>query len=438
MLIKDIWNFDKKKNPPLFYNKYNSLNEFFDIAKADPQTLKEIQTKELRLMYKTKGAGYEQLNKFLKDILGDKQGTEEDLFAILVNTINEGLDEWRKESRINKNWTEEKRSGLYYHKLDDIISQINTAVDNASNESGGIPAPSLEAIKKAVGYHKKDDFIAAKGKYLEDLAAWILMRAGLVGFSTGAWQAQDKFFNEDSATSIIEDAMGFLVPANGNFSNNSKDNFLGVKIQNYSSMSKSNKQKVNRQLQEWVNSIEGLKGLKVANGEVQIGANISNINDFMNLTRLVENNSAKAKISLSLKFSSGLYEEIQKMSVNIQGKSNIERHLANAGNRSLYYVSGDTYDKWVEFSKTAPVKNHSAVSQQEFNTKYKEFSAYANYNLSKNINRTVYARNEFYITKEGFADLATLMEKRDFCIRIKDTEMSYARFLLNGFKTIYE
>ena len=59
-------------------------------------------------------------------------------------------------------------------------------------------------------------------------------------------------------------------------------------------------------------------------------------------------------------------------------------------------------------------------------------------NVSKNIKDTVYARNEFYITKEGFSDLATLMQKRGFYIRLKYSAMSYNRFLQNGFETIYD
>ena len=262
-----------------------------------------------------------------------------------------------------------------------------------------------------------------------------MMRSGLAGFTTGAWKAEDKFFGENFEASIIEDAMGLLLN-NQSFNNISSNNFLTLKIEGYKHKSPKNKQKADKNLQDWINSIKELNGAQVVNGEVKIGAGISSTQEFMDWMSLI--NNADPKLNLSISLSTGLYEQIRKLSVNIQGKSNIERHLANDGRRSLFRIKNSAeYQQLVDFSKTASVKMHSAVSEEEFNQEYEEFVAYANYNLSKNINSTVYARNEFYITKEGFSDLATLMEKRGFYIRLKDSMMSYNRFLKNNFETIY-
>ena len=154
--------------------------------------------------------------------------------------------------------------------------------------------------------------------------------------------------------------------------------------------------------------------------------------------RLINNNPSK-DVGISVSLSDNLYQEIQKLSVNIQAKSNIERHLANAGNRSLYHINNNDkyYNQLLSFSETKPVVDKTAVSEKEQNTPYEIFSAYVNYNLSKNINNTVYGRNEYYITMEGFTDLATLMEKRGFYIRIADAQLSYRQFLKNSFRTIY-
>ena len=164
-LLRDLWHFDNKKSPRLFYNELTPLNEFYDTTKASPEILKQLQIQELKKMYANKGEAYEQLNKFLRKLLGSTQGTEDDLFAKLVKGINAGLDEFKtSEHKHNKDWNKIQ----YYNELDNIIAQINEAV-NKITEDNGIPAPSLAAIKHAVGYHNYNDFIAAKGQYLEDL-----------------------------------------------------------------------------------------------------------------------------------------------------------------------------------------------------------------------------------------------------------------------------
>ena len=159
----------------------------------------------------------------------------------------------------------------------------------------------------------------------------------------------------------------------------------------------------------------------------------------MNLISLV-NNHPTANIKISVFLSEGLYKQIQELSVNIQAKSNTRRHLANLGKRSMYSVDFQDkyYNQLVKFSKMSPVRDKTAVSEEEQNAQYQEFAAYVNYNLSKDISKTVYGRNEYYLTTEGFADLATLMEKRDFFIKIKDITLSYQQFLLNKFQTAYE
>lgn len=434
--LKDLWNFDQGNSPSLFYGSLNALNSFYDVSKASPEMLKQIQIAELKALYAAKGDAYTQLNNFLQDLLGTSQATEDDLFAKLVNGINEGLDQWRgKGNKVNPNWDEKRRSGMYYKQLDDIVEQINQVVNQVSGETG-IPAPSLDRIKYAVGHHNKQDFIQAKGDYLEELGSWIVARAGLAGFTTGAWQAEDKFFGENFETSIIEDAMGLLLGGQELDKETAMDNFLRVRVRGYSQMSKEGKVTANQKLQEWVNSVQGLEGLTVADGEVRIGTGISSTTDFMNWMSLIR--EGNPTVNLSIAFSSNLYEQIRKLSVNIQGKSNIERHLANKGNRSRFSIKNSIeYEQLLAFSKMEPVTEQTAVTAEEFNTDYEEFVAYANYNLSKNIKDTVYARNEFYITKEGFSDLATLMQKRGFYIRLKDSAMSYNRFLQNSFETIY-
>lgn len=434
--LRDLWNFDKDNNPSLFYGKLSSLNEFYDITKASPTILKNLQIQQLKNLYSLKGQGYTQLNNFLQELLGSSQATDDDLFARLTNGINKGLDEFRgAENKINKNWIQDKKNGIYYKELDDIIAELNLLVNQITGENG-IPAPSLDRIKNAIKNHKKQDFIQAKGDFLEEIGTWIMARAGLAGFTTGAWQAEDKFFGEDFETSIIEDAMG-LLKLDQQFTNNSLDNFLKVKIVGYSRMSSKNQKKANKQLQKWIDSVQELNGVQAANGEVQIGVGMSSTNDFIQWMSLINNSNPNINLSISL--NTNLYEQIRQLSVNIQGKSNIERHLANKGKRSLFKIkNGIEYQQLVAFSQTDPVIKRTAVSDEEFNKQYKEFVAYANYNLSKNIKDTVYARNEFYITKEGFSDLATLMQKRGFYIRLKDSTMSYKRFLQNGFETIYD
>ena len=433
-LLKDLWNFDSTNSPALFYGSFSSLNQFYDTSLATPELLRQIQIRQLKQAYQNKGTSYAVLNKFLQQMLGASQGTDNDLFAKLVNGINKGIDEFKSAAnKSNQNWAKID----YYNELDDILQQINEAVDKIS-DSQGVPAPSLNAIKTAVGQHRYHDFIRAKGQYLEDLGSWIMERAGLTGLSTGSWQAIDRFFGEQAQSSLIEDAMGILLDGNAQWKN-SRGNFLQVQVQNYNTATVANKQLLDKELQNWVNSIQELKGARVLNGKVTIGSEISSPQEFARLARLIEQHPA-ANVKLSVSLSENLYEQIRSLSVNIQAKSNVERHLANAGKRSLYHMSFQDkyYKQLAAFSKTEPVVQQTAVTSEEQNTPYEEFAAYVNYNLSKNINNTVYGRNEFYLTKEGFTDLATLMEKRSFCIRIKDSMLSYQQFLANKFRTIYE
>ena len=432
-LLKDLWNFDQTLSQPLFYSEFSTLNDFYNISNATPEILKNLQIENLRKSYGNKAA-YAQLNQFLQEMMGSNQGTEEDLFAKLVQGINKGLDEFRKnENKENPDWNKKG----YYDELNGIIQEINMIVNQASGNEG-IPAPSLDAIKKAVGYHKYSDFIAAKGQYLEDLGKWVMQRAGLAGFQTGAWQATDKFFGETSQASIIEDAMGLLLDGVEDFEK-PLGNFITVKAKGYNKVKQHEKVGIDSALQDWVNSIKELNGATVLNGRVQIGSNVSSPAEFARLMRLIENNPS-AEVDISVSLSDNLYQEIQKLTVNIQAKSNVERHLANAGNRSLYHMdpSDNYYNKWLAFSYTDPVINQTAVSNAEQNAQYPEFAAYVNYNLSKNINNTVYGRNEYYLTTEGFTDLATLMQQRGFYIRIADSTLSYMQFLANNFKTIYQ
>ena len=432
-LLKDLWNFDQTLPQPLFYSKFSSLNSFYNMSQATPENLKNLQIKNLRQAYANKES-FTQLNKFIQDLMGDKQGTEEDLFAKLVQGVNEGLDEFRKaENKQNPDWNKKN----YYTKLDNIVEQINNVVNQATGEQG-IPMPSIQAIKTAIGQHNYLDFKNEKAQYLEDLGKWIMLRAGLAGFQTGQWQAIDKFFGESSQTFLIEDAMGLLLE-NAETFEQPQDNFIQVQIQGYKQANQEGKAQANKQLQDWVNSIQELNGLQVAEGKVTIGSHISSAEEFAQLMRLIDNNpSADAGITISL--SDNLYQQIQKVSVNIQAKSNIERHLANKGNRSLYSINpGDKYySQLLNFSYTDPVTKYTAVTAKEQNTPYAEFSAYVNYCLSKDINNTVYGRNEYYLTLEGFTDLATLMEKRGFYIRIANSMLSYMQFLANSYHTIYD
>ena len=419
----------------LFYDDFISLNNFFDTSLATPANLLDIQKKTLYANYNQKDS-YKHLNNFITQLLGDKQGTEEDLFARLVNGINEGLDQFRSNTKqINKNWAQERKQ--YYHKLDLIVKEIKDLVNKTAGTEG-IDPPSIQPIIDAVANNEYQKIKEEKGKYLEDLGAWIIQMSGLEGFSTGAWQATDKFFGEKAQASIIEDVMGLLLDGTKKFTSSNK-NFLELKIKRYKEANSTRKQELDKELQEWINSIKKLNGLNVLDGKVKIGTNIDSPENFAKLIRLVETNSSTAKANFSIAFSDNLYQEIQKLSVNIQGKSNIRRHLVNDKTRSLYHIDFNDkyYHQLLLFSKTSPVIKHTAVSLKKQQTKYKEFAAYVNYNLSHNINNTVYGRNEFYLTKEGFTNLATLMEKRNFYIKIKDIALSYQEFLNNSFKTTY-
>ena len=436
LLLKEYWHLKRDRYKPLFYNSFEDLNNFLTKDKLEdmsPTSLWSLQVKILKNSY-TKKASYGKLNDFIKQLYKNEDdiGTEEDLFAKLVNGINKGLDFFDSEGQFDP---KDERWIKYYNTLNELIRNISTAVDS---KSSGVVMPNfVNRINKAAekGEYNKDKFIAIKGEYLEDLGSWIMARAGLKGFTTGAWQAKDAFFGEDTKASIIEDAMGFISDEVQKL-NHGNDNFIEVKAVGYS----GDKKKKNRQLQKWIDSVKELNGLKAVKGKVVIESNVDSLEKFFDTINFINNNQpTSGKLKLGIHFSDNLYEEIKKLSTNLQAKSNTERHLANDGLRSLYHMKID--DKYSQqlfnFSKTKIIENNE-ISLKKQQQKYEIFAMYVNYNLSKHINNnTVYGRNEFYLTKEGFSDLATLMEKRKFYIRIKENEISYQEFLNNKFETKY-
>lgn len=434
LLLKEYWHLKRDRYKPLFYNSFEDLNNFLTKDKLEdmsPTSLWSLQVKTLRKSY-TK-ASYKKLNNFINK-LQDKNniGTEQDLFAKLVNGINNGLTLFDSEGKFNPTDEEKKK---YYETLNGLIKEISTVVNS---KSSGVVMPNfVDRIDKAAEKedYNKDKFIAIKGEYLEDLGSWIMARAGLKGFTTGAWQAKDAFFGEDTKASIIEDAMGFISDKVQKL-NHGNNNFIEVKAVGYSDA----KKKKNRQLQDWINSVKELNGFKAVKGKVVIESNIDSLEKFFDTINFINNNQpSSGKLKLGIHFSDNLYEEIKKLSTNLQAKSNTERHLANDGLRSLYHMKID--DKYSQqlfnFSKTKIIENNE-ISLKKQQQKYEIFAMYVNYNLSKHINNnTVYGRNEFYLTKEGFSDLATLMAKRKFYIRINENEISYQEFLNNKFETKY-
>lgn len=425
--LKKLWHF---QNSTLFYGDLSALNDLFDAIDADPASLRRTQQNKLRNLYKKKNA-YEKLNTFIKTMLKGKQGTEEDIFARLVKGINTG--------NVIKNSSAAPPNN-YKNTLETIVKELTKLVEQAGGQKS-IAAPSIDPIVNAVGNRSYKDFVKEKGQYLEDLGAWIATQAGLTGFSTGSWQAIDKFFNETIESSIIEDVMGLLSNDQFDQSTTSK-NSLQVRAIGYTaSATKKDKDKLTSQLNTWIKSVQDLNGKTVADGRVTIKTGISSAQDFIDAISLIKQNPpTDPGLHLQIVFSDNLYKQIQKLSVNIQGKSNTRRHLTNENYRNLYYIN--FYEKYAEqlkkFSETAIVAKPQGLSLKKQKTQYKEFATYVNYNLSKNISKTIYARNDFYLTVEGFADLADLMEKRNFCIRIKDIALSYKQFLENkGFQMGY-
>ncbi len=434
--LRQKWNFHKDLNPALFYNKYQNLNDFLedDSSKYSPEAFLSIQKNVLRASYNNK-VPYKKLNEFLQQIRDEakKQGIEEDLFANLVNGINAelmragGLSE-RKELNKYKDSANE-----YLKKLIDIVNLVKG--DGVVSQENIPKLDNLEALIKNKDF---DTANREKGVFLEEVGRWIVQEAGLTGFITGDWKAEDTFFNEDTENQLIEDIMGLCLPEqNNNFVNKGG---ISVAILGYDKKGSAKlKQKQNKKLQNWVNSIQELNGKTVNEGEVNIATEISSVEEFVNLIRLIENNRNSANFKIVIKLDEKLYRNLQQLTVNIQSKSNADRHLTNNGKRALYSIPADDeyFLNWKKFSQSDVVKNREAVSEEEFTNEYEEFVAYTNYSLSKNLSNTIYGRNEFYLTKEGFLDLADLMDLKKFYIHIIKKKMSYKEFLENTFKTSY-
>ena len=437
--LKDLWHFDQSLNPSLFYDKLAPLNNFFDNDSASPEIFLKIQIDALKEAYAGKKA-VEQLNKFLDSLIGEaNKGTDNDLFAKLVQGINNGLNGWHNASNSLKDWNQNEREATISN-IENLVQELEKVVDNVNPNEGKVSAPDITRLINLL----KDDstrpwqYYRAKGQYLEDLGTWIVNKAGLNGLNTGSWKTMDSFFGENFNAQLIEDIQGLLLEDMTSIQKSS-NSFINLSVIGYNKMNEQKQVAISDELQEWVSSVLKLNGTKMNKGKIDVSSSISTAQDFSNLMRLVNNKASSANLKITITLSEDIYKQIRNLGVNIQSKSNYKRHLMNNGNRQKYsMINAPEYDLLKDFSTTEPVMNKTAVNEQEFNQQYKEFAAYANLNLSNNILKTGYARNEFYLTTEGFSDLATLMQRRGFYIRIANLTLSYKEFLNNSFNTMYE
>lgn len=437
--LKDLWHFDQSLNPSLFYDKLAPLNNFFDNDSASPEIFLKIQVDALKEAYAGKKA-VEQLNKFLDSLIGEaNKGTDNDLFAKLVQGINNGLNGWHNASNSLKDWNQNEREATISN-IENLVQELEKVVDNVNPNEGKVSAPDITRLINLL----KDDstrpwqYYRAKGQYLEDLGTWIVNKAGLNGLNTGSWKTMDSFFGENFNAQLIEDIQGLLLEDMTSIQKSS-NSFINLSVIRYNKMNEQKQVAISDELQEWVSSVLKLNGTKMNKGKIDVSSSISTAQDFSNLMRLVNNKASSANLKITITLSEDIYKQIRNLGVNIQSKSNYKRHLMNNGNRQKYsMINAPEYDLLKDFSTTEPVMNKTAVNEQEFNQQYKEFAAYANLNLSNNILKTGYARNEFYLTTEGFSDLATLMQRRGFYIRIANLTLSYKEFLNNSFNTMYE
>lgn len=437
--LKDLWHFDQSLNPSLFYDKLAPLNNFFDNDSASPEIFLKIQVDALKEAYAGKKA-VEQLNKFLDSLIGEaNKGTDNDLFAKLVQGINNGLNGWHNASNSLKDWNQNEREATISN-IENLVQELEKVVDNVNPNEGKVSAPDITRLINLL----KDDstrpwqYYRAKGQYLEDLGTWIVNKAGLNGLNTGSWKTMDSFFGENFNAQLIEDIQGLLLEDMTSIQKSS-NSFINLSVIGYNKMNEQKQVAISDELQEWVSSVLKLNGTKMNKGKIDVSSSISTAQDFSNLMRLVNNKASSANLKITITLSEDIYKQIRNLGVNIQSKSNYKRHLMNNGNRQKYsMINAPEYDLLKDFSTTEPVMNKTAVNEQEFNQQYKEFAAYANLNLSNNILKTGYARNEFYLTTEGFSDLATLMQRRGFYIRIANLTLSYKEFLNNSFNTMYE
>lgn len=438
-LLKDLWNFKTTGKKSLFYDNFDKLNNFFDNESASPEILLRIQVDALKKSYQGKKA-VEQLNSFLNSLIGEAyKGTDNDLFAKLVQGINAGLNGWHNKNRSLKDWAQSDREATISN-IEKLVRQLEEVVSNVNSADGKVSAPDVTKLTNLLKNNSTQawQYYQAKGQYLENLGTWIVSQAGLNGLNTGNWKTMDSFFGESFNAQLIEDIQGLLLEDLTSIQKSS-NSFINLSVSGYGKMNNQETVKANSELQAWVNEVLKLNGIKVNNGKVNISSSISTAQDFANLMRLINNENHSANLNITITLSEDIYKQIRNLGVNIQSKSNYRRHLMNKGNRQKYsMVNAPEYDLFKAFSVTDPVTEKSAVNDKKFTNQYEEFAAYVNLNLSKNILKTGYARNEFYLTTEGFSDLATLMERRSFYIRIADSALSYQQFLNNSFNTIYD
>ena len=447
-----LWHFQKEYAPILFYDTLNTLNGFFT-KDFTPQDMHNLQVKNLEEYYGKVDNGYTILNNFLRDI-AKSFDISDNLFTHLIEGMNEGIHQFTSDKKSpeyiqwhqlnNRNNKAEK----YEKNLIDITKKIENIVRNL-NPNNPLPAPSIQpvidAVKRGLSGRSvskfRQDFIAAKGEYLEQLGIWIANMAGLTGMVTGNWYVIDESLKESQPLQLIMDGM-IIDEVNKQKSVTSVqpgEGLFKLKLTNYNKMNSKKKKSKSKTMEKWLNSIAELNGVSVSNGEVTINTAIGNFGDFFDLINIIDS-SKPANLSVSVHLNEKFFKELQERVLGLQAKSNQERHLVNDSNRKVYHMSA--YDKYLgqlkKFSQMKPVTEKTAVSQEEYDNDTEEntFHRYVNYTLSRNIAKTVYNKNQFYLYKGGFLSLPDLMRKEDLYVTTVDASISYAQFLDGKFNIV--
>ena len=444
-LLQEFWDLKNTKyEKDLFYGKYSLLNNFYG-NEYSSQELYNLQRTCLIDAYKDKPA-VKKINDFIKRTMNGKEGTDDDSFGKLVRGINEGLQGFSMDSE------EGKQQYLdYINNLDTIINEIKQLPGNRQ-----IPFPDIKKLTKIASKNdfSQSEYVTAKGAYLEEVGQWIVQQAGLLGFETGSWYSKDSFFNEKSEKQMIEDIIGILrEDIDKKLDLTDEGRMIKVKIRNYDDLDTEQRAKARNALRsgvkEWMEKTKKMLVIKSKKGKggnyiqdteyVKIGLDeksFSKIGDFINALDM-SNSITNGEFEVSIFLSDEFHKKLHDLGVNIQSKSNIERHLFNYDTeRSKFSIPNN--QKY--YSLLLKLNNSQALQYDEWKTKkdepYQGFLMYTNYQLAKNLHNTVLGRNEFYLTSEGFADLPTLMANRGFYFRIQNISLSYNQFLENRFEIV--
>lgn len=366
----------KGKNGEKYWGAFNNLD-----SPGPPSTnFLAIQIEKLRLLESSSSSKYTEANKFLQQAqakLGSNQNVEDAIYSDVYNRILELMNAGLRGSSVNpyrniatKGLTTSQIQQNAQGSISSILNELSILLKQikVSPSLSAAMVKTLNARLQTFDWSSNTphEYIMEKADLIEALMVdQMNQNSGLRAIVTGAW-------TDLSGQQLIEDAFAFSKASMG-------QSFAG-----------------------------GMLKFSITTSKGKESREAGSIKDF--LLQMDQLNGTKFSVQLS----DELYEALQEGALLAgQAKSGLAgQNILNKAKRnalSLKDVDFNPMDLWKLYNLDLQTRTEYFKPENKQNSKTLE--ALANYCLSKNIGKTALARNQVYLTADGFISASQWMEK---------------------------